>query len=85
LSLSGGRTHTKTRYFQILNIIRGIDAFAAMETDALVALIIKASNDSVVLYGVDEFGFWVALENPVAVASQQFLDQCAKIYEFLTD
>jgi hypothetical protein len=39
-----------------------------MNTNALVALIVKASNDSVVLYGVDEFGIWVALENPVSVA-----------------
>jgi hypothetical protein len=45
-----------------------MDAFATMDTNALVALIIKASNDGVVLYGVDEIGIWVALENPVSVA-----------------
>jgi hypothetical protein len=68
LFLSGGRTHTKTAFFQILNIVRGIDAFATMEANGLAALIIKASNDSVVLYGIDEFGIWVALQNPVSVA-----------------
>jgi hypothetical protein len=68
LRLSGGRTHTKTHYFQIQNVIRAVDAFATMDMKALVPLIINASNDGIVLYGVDEYGLWVALENPAYVA-----------------
>jgi hypothetical protein len=37
-----------------------------MDTNALVPIIIKASNEGVVLYGVDELGVWVALENPTS-------------------
>jgi hypothetical protein len=68
LHLSEGRTHTKVHYFQILNIIRGIDAFTTMDMKALVPLIINASNDGVVLYGMDDLGLWIALENPAYVA-----------------
>jgi hypothetical protein len=47
-----------------MNVIRCFDALAKIDT--LVPLILEAYNEGVVLYGADELGIWVSLENPTS-------------------